>query len=143
MQDIDATGGCFCGAIRYKVRGPVMASAACHCRDCQYVSGGAPAYVFVVSKPSIEITKGIPAHYDNTSDSGNRRRRYFCGSCGTPLFAEDSAYPDIVSIKVGSLDDPSLYRPAAQFWVSSAPVWHPIDANLPQFDKGPNKAQGK
>ena len=140
MLDIDATGGCLCGAIRYKVKGPVMGSAACHCRDCQYVSGGAPAYVFVVAKPSVEILKGIPAHFDNIADSGNRRRRYFCGRCGTPLYAEDSAFPDIVSIKVGSLDNPSLYKPAAQFWISSAPAWHLIDDHLPKFNKGPTRS---
>lgn len=137
MQEMHAAGGCLCGAIRYRIDGPVMASAACHCRHCQYISGGAPAYVFVVGKKSIEITKGMPAHYDNDSDSGNRRRRYFCSTCGTPLFAEDNAFPDIVSVKAGSLDDPALYKPMAQFWVSSAPVWHPIDPDLPQFEKGP------
>ena len=137
MQDLHVAGGCLCGAIRYRVDGSVLTSAACHCRHCQYVSGGAPAYVFVVGKKSVEITQGMPSHYDNESDSGNRRRRYFCSTCGTPLFAEDSAYPDIVSVKAGSLDDTSLYKPMAQFWVSSAPVWHPIDPNMASFEKGP------
>ncbi len=137
MQELHTVGGCFCGAIRYSVDGPVMASAACHCRHCQYITGGAPAYVFVVEKKSIEITKGMPTHYDNDSDSGNRRRRYFCSTCGTPLFAEDNAFPNIVSVKAGSLDDPALYKPMAHFWIGSAPDWHPIIPDLPQYEKGP------
>lgn len=139
MQDIHTSGGCLCGAIRYRVDGPVLGSAACHCRDCQYVCGGAPAYVFVVNKSSIDIQKGMPAHFDNVADSGNRRRRYFCSSCGTPLFAEDSAYPDIASIKAGSLDDTSLYKVRAEFWSQSAPEWHQFDAHAPKFPKGPDR----
>ncbi|MFV0368281.1 MAG: GFA family protein [Hyphomicrobiaceae bacterium] len=140
MQNVDAKGGCLCGAIRYNINGSVMAAAACHCRDCQYVTGGAPAYVFVVAKSAVAITKGIPEHYDNMAESGNRRRRYFCGKCGTPLYAEDSAFPDIVSVKVGSLDDPSIYKPAAQFWTSSAPAWHHFDNTIPKYEKGSNQA---
>ncbi|MCB1503964.1 MAG: GFA family protein [Hyphomicrobiaceae bacterium] len=137
MHEIDAEGGCRCGAIRYRASGKVFGQATCHCRDCQYASGGAPAYVFVMNKNAVQITKGVPAHFDSLADSGNRRRRYFCGTCGTPIFAEDSGFPDIVSVKAGSLDDPSLYKPAAEFWLSSAPPWHPIDSSLPGFDKGP------
>lgn len=138
MQTINAEGGCLCGEVRFRVNGPLLGSAACHCRDCQHVSGGAPAYVIVVANTSLNVTKGQPTSYASTAESGAQRTRQFCGACGSPLFATDTSYPDVVSIKVGSLDDPSLFKPEAQFWTGSAPPWHTIDPNVPQFPKGPD-----
>ena len=87
---------------------------------------------------SLEILQGEPATYVNTADSGATRTRHFCPNCGTPLFAENSAYPDGISIKAGTLDDPSIYKVQAQFWTSSAPPWQPIDEKVPSFPKGPD-----
>lgn len=138
MRQLKAEGGCLCRAIRYQIDGPLLGAAACHCRDCQYVSGGAPAYVIAVPEKSLTITKGKPARFTSMADSGAKRIREFCGTCGTPLFAHDAAYPDVVTIKAGSLDDPSLYKPEAEFWTASAPPWHIIDPKLRVFAKGPD-----
>lgn len=136
MTHVHVEGGCLCGAVRYKVDGEVVGSAACHCRDCQYICGGAPSFVFVVSAKALEITKGETATYRSEADSGAIRIRHFCSTCGSPLFAEDSAFPDFISIKAGSLDDPSLYKPSAHFWCQSAPEWHHCDPDTPCFEKG-------
>ena len=34
-------GRCYCGALRYRVEGEPMFKGQCHCRECQYISGGA------------------------------------------------------------------------------------------------------
>ena len=131
------TGGCLCGAIRYRAAGDPIASGACHCRDCQYVSGGAPAHVIIMLEGDVTITKGNPRACWSTSVKGNRVARHFCGECGTPLFAENAAHPEFLPIKIGSLDDPSWFRPGGHIWVSSAQPWHHIDSALPQWDKDP------
>ena len=35
-------GGCYCGALRYVAEGEPAMKAECHCRECQYITGGAP-----------------------------------------------------------------------------------------------------
>lgn len=135
----ELTGGCLCGAIRYCISTAPVASGACHCRDCQYVSGGAPAYVIIVPKDTLRLTKGLPRSYGSLAESGNRIARSFCATCGTPLFfgESESAIAGFVAVKVGSLDDPSFFKPAIQAWTSSAQPWHTIDPALPQREKNP------
>ena len=71
------------------------------------------------------------------SDKGNRMGRLFCESCGAPLFAKNERNPEILHVKVGSLDVASQFRVQANIWVSSAPPWHHIDAAVPRFPRDP------
>ena len=41
------TGRCYCGALKYEVTGQVEAAFQCHCRECQYITGGNPNIVMV------------------------------------------------------------------------------------------------
>jgi hypothetical protein len=105
-------GGCLCRRIRYEASGEPVISGACYCRDCQNVSGGAPANVLVMMRADVHVTPDMPRAWWSDSARGNRVARYFCDECGTPLFAESAANPAFIAIKAGSLDDPSLFRPA-------------------------------
>jgi hypothetical protein len=131
------TGGCLCGAVRYEISGSSEVTMSCHCRDCQYVSGGAPAHVMILRADEVAITKGTPKEHSTVSAAGNRMGRLFCDTCGTPLFATNEKHPEIFHVKPGSLDDPSEFRVHAHVWVSSAPPWHCIDAAVPQFPRDP------
>lgn len=131
------TGGCLCGAIRYEVTSEPLAAALCHCRDCQYVSGGEPAAVVVVARDALKITKGAPKSYSVVADSGKHVTRKFCENCGTPLFSDVESNPAIWVVKAGSFDDPSWIKPGAIFYTSSAQPWAHMDPNLPQFPKMP------
>ena len=73
MTRINVEGGCLCGAIRYRISGNVLGEVTCHCRDCQYVCGGAPAYVIAVPKKNEEqcMTSGA------AKDPGCKRGRIY------------------------------------------------------------------
>lgn len=134
------TGGCLCGAIRYEVSADPMFQAICHCRDCQYVSGGAPANVILTPAAAITLTKGQTRVYWMEAESGARIGREFCENCGTPLFSELESQPQMKVIKVGGLDDPSAFAPALHIWTGSAQPWHRLNPDLPKFPKGPGGA---
>ena len=122
------TGGCLCGTIRYEAEVEWFLAIRCHCRDCQYVSGGEPAAVISVARGALRVL-GEPRVYRSKADSGGAVFRSFCADCGTPLFADNEKDAEFIAIKLGSLDEPFRFAPAGHIWTSSAQPWHHIDAN--------------
>lgn len=80
-SDQSYTGGCQCGAIRFRVASLGRASV-CHCRMCQKATGGI-AGVFV-TVAAFDVTRGALKHFRSSS----KVRRGFCADCGTPLTFE-------------------------------------------------------
>lgn len=101
------TGGCQCGAVRFRIRGGLGRASICHCRMCQKAFGG--FFGPLVTAFDVEWVKAQPSHFR----SSNKARRGFCPSCGTPLtFEVDGA--DAIDIAIGTLDQPELAPPAIQ-----------------------------
>jgi hypothetical protein len=130
-------GGCACGAVRYEVGVEPLAVASCHCRDCQYASGGGPSIVVVVPKGAVKITKGKVKDFTKNADNGKPITRQFCAECGTPMFSVPSEGNPISIVKAGTLDDGSWLKPSLTLWTSSAQPWAHIDQSLPTFEKQP------
>jgi hypothetical protein len=130
-------GGCLCRAVRYEIAIEPVFQVACHCRDCQYASGGSPAFVAVVPKAAFKITRGQVRTYWNKGDSGADVGRSFCEACGAPLFSEPKGIGDFVAVKVGSLDDPSAFRVQADIWMKSAQPWHVPHSGANRFETAP------
>jgi len=124
------TGRCFCGAVRFRCSQPPIATRACWCRDCQYISSGNASVNAIFRTESVEIT-GEANEYVCTADSGNVMRRSFCPKCGTPLFSASLNRPDFMVVRAGALDDPEIACPTSFIWTASAPVWGLVDRDLP------------
>ena len=133
------SGGCRCGAIRYECDAEPLMVAYCHCRDCQFASGGPFSTVLLVPRPAVRTSGSEPGAYAVDAESGATVTRKFCSRCGSPLFSELSANPEIFVIKAGTLDDPSWLRPAAHIWTESAQPWAELQADLPKFPKNPQQ----
>ncbi|MFP6564558.1 MAG: GFA family protein [Myxococcota bacterium] len=130
-------GGCRCGAVRYRMNAEPFVVAHCHCRDCQYSTGGGSAVVMIAPRDGVEVTQGETTAYRVEAENGNFVTRSFCGTCGTPLFSDLSGNPALYGVKVGTLDDPSAVTPAVHAWTVSAPAWSLPDDGLPRFERNP------
>lgn len=123
----EITGGCQCGAVRYKVESLVRASI-CHCRMCQKAFGG--FFGPLVSVKGLVWTRGKRAIFH----SSNRNWRGFCNRCGTPLSYEFEVVgeggTDVgkdtgadsgagIELSIGSLDNPNLAAPSVQINIDS------------------------
>jgi hypothetical protein len=127
------TGGCACGEVRFGFYEPVAFRVACHCRACQYTSGGGPAYVVGVNKAQFRITRGHPAEFPTLSEAGHLVTRVFCANCGTHVYSFSEMSPDVCSVKVGALDEPRAFKPRQHLWTSEAQPWHKTYAFTRRF----------
>ena len=120
------SGGCQCGAVRYRIDGPLGDASFCHCRMCQKAFGsfGAP----LVSAPIARLTwtRGKPSAFRSSPVVA----RGFCSACGTPLYMLEDGWP-VYEIAIGSLDDPSQAAPGHVVGVESKLPWADSLPSLP------------
>lgn len=127
--DAPYTGGCLCGAVRFSSTRAPLVVRMCWCTTCQKLAAGNASVnaIFAVDHVTID---GETAAYASRADSGNLIVRRFCPACGTPMFAEATARPDVMAVRVGVLDEPARVKPERVIWTSSAPSWAHIDPAL-------------
>jgi hypothetical protein len=124
------SGGCLCGAVRYRVDGPFGAVAACHCSQCRRSSGHYAAGV-TVERTALSV-EGEVAWYESTP---GRVRRGFCPTCGSSLFW-DRIGAEGIDIWAGTLDGETGLRLEAHIFVADKGDYYDIADGLPQFPAG-------
>jgi hypothetical protein len=85
---------------------------------------------------AVQIT-GEVKYYASKGDSGQSVERGFCPNCGSPLFGKPAAMPDMLGIRAGTLDDPSIFTPGMHIYASRAQSWDSMNPDTPQFPQGP------
>ena len=126
------TGGCTCGAVRYEITAEQIRGFYCQCRDCQRDTGAGHACVAVFPSAAIKVT-GEVAENLRTADSGAQKVKVFCPNCGSPLYNKPQNKPDMIGIYVGTLDDPSGFRPQIVMFASRGQSWDHLDPALPRI----------
>ena len=124
--DIEASGGCQCGAVRYHADTFLDSSHICHCRMCQKAVGNFFAALIGVPREAFRWTRGQPALF-RSSDPVTRG---FCRDCGTPLLYDyhDSRH---LNVTTGSLDNPAAFPPQIQFGREARMPWFADIGALP------------
>jgi hypothetical protein len=125
------SGGCACGAIRFRLQEPTYDTGWCHCRICQRVSGSAGMVFTTVAKSAYQIEQGAArlGCYKSTSFG----ERTYCLACGAPLTIHVNHQANEIDVTVGSLDDPNAVTPGFHIFVEQAPEWLSLTDGLPQF----------
>jgi hypothetical protein len=130
-------GGCYCGALRYQAEGEPMFKGQCHCRECQYISGGHPNAVMAMPTATFKYTKGAPKEF-RRSDLDKPVTREFCAECGTHILAKSPSIPGGVILKVGTLDDPGVYGgPQMVIFTIDKQTFHHVPPGVPAFERVP------
>jgi hypothetical protein len=101
------TGGCQCGAVRFRVEGPIKHASICNCRMCQKALGNFMAPFASFAAP-VEWTRGQPTEFR----SSQQVRRGFCANCGTPLSYRWGDHEP--SLTIGAFDEPDAILPTVE-----------------------------
>ncbi|MBP0438298.1 GFA family protein [Tianweitania sediminis] len=132
-------GGCKCGRLRYRVFGQPRAVNACHCRDCQRLTGSAFAVNAMFATSAVEELGTTWTDADRVGiEPGNRQWR--CVDCGVLLYADHPLFGDATRfIRVGTLDEGRELEPDAHYFVRSKHPWVVIPQGVPRFDTLPDR----
>ena len=130
------SGGCYCGSLRYESVGDIEASIQCHCRECQYITGGNPNVIMIMPLNGFEFVNGIPKTFKR-KDIENAVTRLFCENCGTGIGTKNPNRPNSIILKVGTFDDPSIFKPDIAIFTIDKQKFHYIEDGLKSFERRP------
>jgi hypothetical protein len=125
---VNRTGGCQCGAVRFRVEGELGRASICHCRMCQKAFAAPYGALVTVRQDQLVWTKGQRSRFQSSS----KVSRGFCSACGTPLTFEWSE--EALDIAVCAFDRPAELAPTVQLRVAAALPWMAGAAALPVAD---------
>jgi hypothetical protein len=132
---MDREGGCACGALRYKVTADPLIVHACHCRDCQRLTGSAFVTNIWIEKKFVETVTGSAKSFKLHGGSGKPHEVFFCERCGTYLWSKYYASPgDTVLLRIGTLDHPETVKPDVHIFTRSKLPWLDLPKDVPAFD---------
>ena len=120
-DEIQVNGECHCSKIEIEATVKLSEVRACHCTDCQQMSGAPLRAIAVAPANKIKI-KGIPKEYIKIGDSGNKRIQAFCPNCGSQLFATDMK-KKLFNLRTGFLKQKDLLEPKTHVFTQSATRW--------------------
>ena len=123
-----ASGRCECGAVTYRVNGPLRDVVACHCKQCRRTSGHYSAYTSS-AVADLELVHSDGLRWYRSSEAAERG---FCERCGSNLFWRPSAEPARISIAAGTLDGATGLRISRHIFVADAGDYYTLAAGEAQ-----------
>ena len=131
------TGKCACGQVSYKVDGPPIVVAHCHCEQCRRISGTGHSTGAMFEKASVEIT-GELGEFTYAGQSGATVTKAFCPSCGSPISGWNTNSPDHITLPVGTMDSPDDLSVQVVIFERDKPHWDEQPEDIMRFDTQPD-----
>lgn len=132
MTTAGYSGGCLCGRVRYRYRGPLRPVVACHCEQCRRTSGHFSA---ATQGWQERLALDDPGDALRWYESSPGVRRGFCGVCGASILWQREGSGRI-SIMAGTLDAPTGLELVLHIHGASAGDYYGIDPGVPSLPEG-------
>ena len=126
------SGGCLCGALRFRTEARPKFVTLCYCTDCQKESGAGHLTLVAVSGDSLAV-EGTAATFMGTADSGLTVSRTFCPACGTTILGHPQSLAGLAMVRAGTLDGDHQLTPNLAIFTASAPSWDQPPEGLRSF----------
>jgi hypothetical protein len=128
------SGGCLCGAVRYRCVAPDRPAVYCHCTSCRRAAGAHAVVWFTVPAASFAFTAGQATIFRSSPPV----ERAFCARCGTQLTYRHQRWAGEIDVTGASLDEPGRVAPAAHIWMQDAAAWDRPADTLPCHPRSPH-----
>ena len=125
------TGGCTCGAVRYRLDQTAYDVGWCHCSICRHVSGSGGMVFATVALDRYVVERG--AERVGRFRATTFGERSFCRDCGAPLTIHVDHQPGEIDVAAGSLDAPGAVTPGFHLYTAGAPPWALPEDGLPRY----------
>ena len=129
-----STGGCACGAIRYELTATPLVVHACHCRDCQRLSGSAFVVNLWIEPEHVKAQGPEPESFRMKGGSGRAHEVFFCSACGTYLWSRYGISGRALFVRAGTLDDPGTVTPDVHLFTRSKVPWLALPRGVRAFE---------
>jgi hypothetical protein len=131
-----ASGGCTCGAVRFRLTSEPLIVHCCHCRWCQRETGAAFALNAMIEAERVVLISGNPELVLTPSASGKGQKIARCPSCRVALWSNYAGAGDAIRfVRVGTLDDPDHLPPDVHIYTESKQPWVVIPAGARAFSQ--------
>jgi len=117
----------------------------CYCSICRKTTGGPYGCNSMGRRDTLRVTgkKALKSYHAVIRNPGKRAEkssgtRWFCGACGTHLYALDDRWPDGVWPNAGAIDTPLPVPPQyVHLMLRFKPKWVQVSGRGPRFQVFP------
>ena len=129
------TGGCACGAVRYRLNAAPLFVHCCHCTACQTETGTAFVLNALIESAQVAVLKGAPEPVPVPSESGTGQQIWRCPDCRVALWSNYGGVADVLRfVRVGTLDAPGALPPDVHIYTRSKLPWLILPEGVPAFE---------
>ncbi|KAK5626059.1 hypothetical protein RRF57_001774 [Xylaria bambusicola] len=132
--DTEATATCFCGTVQLSLptEGPGLIDVfVCNCSDCRKITASMFASNIIAKSDAVKHLRGRENlktfSQSTTIGSGRTMTNYFCGTCGTLMYRIGERLPNVLILRLGTVDDFNLadtkLRPKTEQYVEDRVSW--------------------
>jgi hypothetical protein len=130
------TGGCLCGAVRYRAATRPSRTVVCHCTFCQRATGSAFAVWPTYRESDVSISGKMKTYETRSDESGRWIRLHFCPGCGATIASHWQEGGGEIAFLGGTLDDSREMKVDYHVWTRSKQHWFELPPGAKAFEKG-------
>jgi hypothetical protein len=128
-------GSCLCGAVHYEIAGEIGPISLCHCSRCRKANGSAFLAAGQVDAADFWIVSGSENLGDFESSPGVHR--IFCRNCGSPIISRRPGPPEVIRVRIGTLDSYLQTKPQAHIFFADRAEWYEFEDDVAKYAERP------
>lgn len=105
----------------------------CHCLACQRRTGSAFGVQARFPRDKVSV-EGRSSKYVRVGDSGGQATFSFCPDCGSTVYYEIAAIPDVIAVPVGAFADPTFAPPRVSVYEARRHAWVAVPDDAEHYD---------